>query len=63
MGFEKWEVGCLSYYPTLDVVLLSPQSPWQRGLRQEGIFGSLWYHNLSFRKEKTGWGEQVSGRS
>lgn len=30
----------------------------QRGLRQEGIFGRLWYHNLSFTKENTGWGEQ-----
>lgn len=35
-----------------------PPRPLQRGLRQEGIFGRFWYHNLSFAKENTGWGAQ-----
>lgn len=31
-----------------------PPRPLQWGLRQEGIFGRFWYHNVSFRKENTG---------
>lgn len=31
-----------------------PPRPLQWGLRQEGIFGRFWYHNVSFRKQNTG---------
>ena len=31
-----------------------PSRPLQGRLRQEGIFGRFWYHNVSFRKENTG---------
>lgn len=48
----------LSWFPNLDVALLSLRGPCKGGLRQEGIFGRFRYHNLSFVKENTGWGAQ-----
>lgn len=42
---------CLSCCPTPDVALRRPQGP-SEGVRQEGIFGRFWYHNLSFTKIK-----------
>lgn len=35
----------------LDVALLGPQGPAER-VRQERIFGRIWYHNLSFKMRK-----------
>lgn len=52
-GRARFEKYCLSCHPTRCSLRSAPEA-WQRGPRQEGIFGRFRYLNLSLTNENTG---------